>query len=57
MSDKKDNGKSLTAKDLLSRLKKNSAETNGAEKKNTTYSDFVAKREKEAEDTKRQFAK
>ena len=48
MSDKRENGKSPTAKDLLSRLKKKSGENDTAEKKNTSYSDFVARREQEA---------
>ena len=48
MSDKRENGKSPTAKDLLTRLKKKSGGTDTAEKKNTSYSDFVARREQEA---------
>lgn len=47
MSENKENGKSLTANELLSRLQKSkkNAEGQSAARKNTTYQDFIQKRE------------
>lgn len=49
MSDNKENGKSLTAKDLLSRLQKSKSDEKMASeaKKNATYQDFIADRDKD----------
>lgn len=50
MSDNKENGKSLTAKDLLSRLQKSKSDVKDQSeaRKNATYQDFIAGRDKEA---------
>lgn len=49
MNDNKENGKSMTAQDLLTRLKKSKASDNAGNdsKRSATYEDFVAKRGKE----------
>ncbi|MBE6587814.1 MAG: hypothetical protein E7647_05305 [Ruminococcaceae bacterium] len=59
MSDNNGNRKSPTAQDLLSRLQKSktAGESTAGERKNATYQDFIAKREKPASEAPRAESK